>query len=58
MNNAIFLFLSFLYSRFIEVRSFDMAGNVGGLLLRWYSMNFSPDRQHNSEPKAEDNYKR
>ena len=28
-----------------------------GLLLRWHSMNFSPERQHNSEPKAEDKYK-
>jgi len=27
------------------------------LLLRWRSMNFSPKRQHNNEPKAEDNYK-
>ena len=32
--------------------------DVEGLLLRWHSMNFSPERQHNSEPKAEDNYKR
>jgi hypothetical protein len=31
--------------------------NVGGLLLRWHSMNFSPERQPNNEPKAEDNYK-
>ncbi len=31
--------------------------NVGGLLLRWHSMNFSPERLHKSEPKAEDKYK-
>jgi peptide deformylase len=34
-----------------------IAGNVQGLLLRWHSMDFSPERQHNNEPKAEDNYK-
>jgi hypothetical protein len=28
-----------------------------GLLLRWHSMNFSPERQPSNEPKAEDNYK-
>jgi hypothetical protein len=31
--------------------------NVQGLLLRWHSMNFSPERQPNSEPKAEDKNK-
>ena len=25
--------------------------------MGWYSMYFSPERQPNSEPKAEDNYK-
>jgi hypothetical protein len=34
-----------------------IAGNVQGLLLRWYSMFLSPERQPSSEPKAEDNYK-
>ena len=31
--------------------------DVQGLLLRWHSMNFSPERQPNNEPKAEDKYK-
>ena len=35
-----------------------IACNVQGLLLRWHSMNFSPERQLNSEPKAEDKYKK
>jgi hypothetical protein len=30
---------------------------VQGLLLRWHSMNFSPKRQPNTEPKAEDKTK-
>jgi hypothetical protein len=34
-----------------------MTHNVQGLLLRWNSMNVSPERQPNSEPKAEDKYK-
>ncbi|WP_170971213.1 hypothetical protein [Ilyomonas limi] len=34
-----------------------LTANVGGLLLRWHSMSFSPERQPNNEPKAEDNYK-
>jgi hypothetical protein len=34
-----------------------MAAYVRGLLLRWRLMNFSPERQTCSEPKAEDNYK-
>jgi hypothetical protein len=34
-----------------------VTANVSGLLLRWHSMNFSPARQPNNEPKAEDNYK-
>jgi hypothetical protein len=34
-----------------------MAYYVQGLLLRWHSMNFSPKRQPNSEPKAEDKNK-
>jgi len=38
-------------------RSSAIAGNVGGLLLRWHSMFLSPERQPNSEPKAEDKTK-
>jgi hypothetical protein len=34
-----------------------MAAYVQGLLLRWHSMNFSPKRQPNREPKAEDKNK-
>jgi hypothetical protein len=37
--------------------SHRIAYNVQGLLLRWHSMNFSPERQPNSEPKAEDKNK-
>jgi hypothetical protein len=35
----------------------SIACNVQGLLLRWHSMNVSPKRQPNSEPKAEDKNK-
>ena len=35
----------------------EVTHNVQGLMLRWHSMNISPERQPISEPEAEDNYK-
>jgi hypothetical protein len=35
-----------------------IAAYVQGLLLRWQSMNFSPERQPSNEPKVEDNCKK
>ena len=34
-----------------------ITANGQGLLLRWHSMNFSPERQTSSEAKAEENFK-
>jgi hypothetical protein len=50
--------IRFFVIKFHDERGhFKVAGNGQGLLLRWHSINFSPERQPNSEPKAEDNYK-